>query len=534
MLVIDQIKKFPRKWLAIFGVGLALFAFFLAYSFFSWKTGGVYTSPDEVSNSFWSELFRSLSQLWQIYPPGTVYGEIVHPRSMRVIEGMLVPGGFVGLPVVIGGFAKLLGSAVMPYVTPFFGVIGALMCGVLLWKVTDRRLMGLWGGFLVIADPVWWYWSSRSFMPNISALALYLVASVLLVWRPFYRSWVSIVLSAVSAAIAFAIRPIDAAWFFLAAVVVAILYRVRPMLRDVLLWIGSFVFALAPFLIVHYVTYGSFLNLGYGSVGQVSADVDFFAPRTALMNAWNYLAVLFPVWVVGVVVSSVVLLRMYVRRELSASLQQFVRAWFWVCVVVGAVIVPFYGSAVLGDNPRVGAVTIGVSYTRYWLPLYLLSVVPPTIIGVWIFDRLWLWRKWVAVVVAVTMVVGTTIGAWDLVWRSRDEGLMHVVSALEKNSATAEQLFGATENNALVFTARGDKYLFPRRMVVTEGVDTPSSIALIAKHLDDTPMYVFGFSYDVAALDAFNADLSTQYSFVLKPVMSIDAETLYRIEKYVE
>src|SRR5690554_1207840 len=101
------------------------------YSFLPLAAPARYNSPDENSNAHFSRMFADGSVLWYFDPVSVQSGGLAHPRSVRTIDDFQVPGGFLGLPVLYGGAAKVLGNEVIPFLTPVIAALGVLAWGLL-------------------------------------------------------------------------------------------------------------------------------------------------------------------------------------------------------------------------------------------------------------------------------------------------------------------------------------------------------------------------------------------------------------------
>jgi hypothetical protein len=535
-------------------------AFFVCYVWFAVVIDASrhFPSPDEASNAFWSEVFRQDSVLWQVNPLSVVYGDVVHPRSMRAIEGMLVPGGFLGLPVLIGLVGKIWG-VLMIGVVPLFAVFGVVSFGMIVGAWVGNRRVGVIAGVLAGVHPAWWYWASRVYMPQVAAMSLAMMSVLFVVCQPMRKKMLNVVLSAVCAGLALVVRPDVVVWFVLAAMVGMVWYRKAFFevcwKRDLMVWIGVFVVVLVPFLVMNYATYGVVFGSGYGSgleVGVVAnAEAGWFeklvfplgfAPRLAWQNGVDFLLYLFPLWS-GLVAMGVVYWAWLVFRKKGVveRVKEMLRGqcvydafvtWLIVMIGVGGYMVLFYGSYVLSDNTVVGAVTIGISYTRYWLLLYLLSVIPVAVMLGNMFEEGLLWHKprndRIRIGVVIGVMVGLVISGWKAVWWAPHwmepsiEKLSQVENAVRGDAKLAEEILVLTETGSVIVTERADKFLFPARQVIVPLRSLGTFTAVEQMLGDGVPVYYFGFSIQ----DDEEVRLG---DFVLKRVKVFGVLTLYKV-----
>ncbi len=305
------------KAIVIAGAALIASAFFFLYAYLAVFAPLRFNSPDEAANFFFTRLFAETGQLWSFEPLNLVVPGLVHPRSVSVSDSFMVPGGFLGLPVIYGSLAKVLGLAAVPFLTPFFGVAAAAFLGLLAARFFGRRT-GAFAALLLLVQPAWWYESGRLLMPNVLFNFL-LIAAAFFYWTaPFARGraikalakvrHADAALAGVCLGLALAVRPAEAYWIIL-SVAVLVAFHFRRLSWGKLAVAGGFaLLTLAPFLLLNRAVYGGFLATGYGS-GLTDVPVASlpqgrgakllgglrpylfplgFAPRAALANFWTY------------------------------------------------------------------------------------------------------------------------------------------------------------------------------------------------------------------------------------------------------
>ena len=174
---------FVKKFGPVAGGLILATAFFLAYAFLPLSSPGRDSSPDENSNRLFSRLYAETGQLWLFEPLDQVYPGVVHPRSVILKDNLLLPGGFLGLPVIYGGLAKVVGSRFLPFMTALFAVFGLLG----FWLAIRRHFGGRMAAMAAVLlgfQPVFWYEASRPFMPNVLFLSLLLLSVGFFFGRP--------------------------------------------------------------------------------------------------------------------------------------------------------------------------------------------------------------------------------------------------------------------------------------------------------------------------------------------------------------
>jgi hypothetical protein len=540
------------------GLALAVAAFF-AYSFLALSMPAMFNSPDENANHFFSVSFAEENKLYNVEGLNILLDDAVHPRSVKVVDGLQVPGGFLALPFLYGLIAKFVGTGSIGLITPLFAILG-----VLAWGFSMRRLfgdrVGLLAGLLLLANPAWWYWASRTMMPNVLFLSLLLMALCLFLVRPFAslieRRGIDgflllrhsdYALAGIAAGLALAVRPVELYWLIL--IDAALLLTVRKYIP----WKGAIVTAvfmlltLVPFGFLNNSVYGSFLSTGYGDVAATVSDDAHqgmgarllgpvrpllfplgFAPRTAVSNFWSFGLKLFWGWTLLVGASALYLLRTS-RQRRTARLSDPAKGMLAVSVVVVAWLMLFYGSYVLSDNSVAGAVTIGVSYTRYWLPIFILSTLPVAFAASRLFET-YADRKWTKPLAKISVLIYFTLSA-AMVFGAPQEGLNSVRDTLEENSLKLHVIFDYTEPDSIIVTDRADKFIFPHRRVI-QPLRSERTYSLLRAAVDARPTYYYGLTLPERDLMYLATEKLPPLGVNIEPMVSVDGETLYRIVRW--
>ncbi len=520
----------------VIGAVLACVALFFAYAFIPLAAPPRFSSPDEASNSFFVREFATTGKLWHFDPLNLIAPGIVHPRSVRVVDDLLVPGGFLGLIVLYGGLAAIFGLAAVPYFTAFFAVAGGVVWGALVAHFFGKRA-GTLAGALLLIEPAWWYESSRPLFPNVLFMTLLFAAAWCFFATPLRRS--SGAVAGALFGLALATRTSEIYWLALGiAALAARNYKRIPWLRTIAFFAAA-ALAFAPFLFLNKTLYGSYVATGYGAVGAPVvgtlhgrgeallgplAPILFplgFAPRTAIENAWTYGVAFFGWW--SLIVGAAVAWLAARRRPLPAALKNF----FIVASVASAYLVFFYGSWTIHDNPDPHAVTIGSSYLRYWLPIFAASTVPIAIALDAIAARL-APRRQTVILVLVLFAVAAASGV--TVFGAKDEGLLAMRDALIRDDAAAKEIVARTPPDAVVIVDRADKYVFPERSVIVP-LRSDATYAALGALVARIPVYYFGLALPPADLAYLRQTTLAPQGLAISPVEATVEGTLYRIDR---
>lgn len=555
---------------------VAVILLFFAYSFLPLTAPARPNSPDEMSNGHFAREYAAKGQLWSFELLNLPLGGIVHPRSIRAIDGLLVPGGFLGLPVIYGLLAKAVGSGAIPFFTPVFAVAAVFAWGALIKKYFGPRA-GAFAAALLALNPVWWYWSSRTLMPNVLGLALVIIAAWLFFVAPISKvlerradqglgllARADAALAGVALALAIAVRPSEAYWIDLSIVVLLIMARKSLPLGRVIDCAVFALLAIVPFAFLNHAVYGSALGTGYGAAGQgAAADIlphGFgdrllgpirpylfplgFAPRDAVKHFFTYGLSFFWWWTVAIFFSIIFLLRGTILSKKKdqdqgrVGLPEPVAGWsfpydpsdrLWgptrsltmVAVLISLWLIFFYGSWTLKEISD-GSIAIGSSYLRYWLPIFIFSTIPVAAA----LARLTEQRRALTLAVLALLIIASGY----TVFRSPLEGLLRIRVNLIEADAKVEAIMAATEPNAIIIADTADKYLFPERAVIYP-LRAESTYAALSVAATQRPLYYFGITLPEGDMAALVADRLMPQGLEMAPVEVIGQETLYRISK---
>lgn len=548
-------KTVPAKFRIPLVIAALLLALAVTYAFLPLSAPNRYASPDESSNRFFASLFATEGKLWHFDSLNLYADGRVRPRSTRYVADFVVPGGFLGLPVLYGGVAKAFGVAVLPYLTPL-----AAALGILGWTLLLRKLFGgkvaAFGAILLALHPVWWYVASRTMQPNVPFASLAVWSAWLLVASPIRAALggrerllllknADAPIAGVLFGLALAVRPSEAYWIAPAALAVIIALRGKVPWARLAVFAAFALLALAPFLFLNKTVYGGWFSTGYGDypTGIPTAGAPQgggarllgplrpilfplgFAPRVAFANAWTYGIGFFAWWSVLVVAALGWIALAGKRLGGPRKLPPAVVAFASFAALGGLWLVLFYGSWRVQDNPDPTAVTIGSSYLRYWLPLFMLSVVPVAWAAKDIVERHLPTAK-IKPFLAIAFVVYAGLAAWS-VYAAPQEGLLPLRVTLIAQDAVAKAVVAKTEDKAVIVVDRADKFLWPERRVM-QPLRDEGTYAALGKVAESTPAYYFGITLPEGDLRWLNETKLPPLGLGIEPVATFGEETLYR------
>src|SRR3989339_970432 len=337
-------------------------------------------SPDEMAHAAFIARFAESNSL--TIPSAADFGpwaKFVFPRSTYSTGQEILPVGFWCLNVSYGLMAKVLGTGVV-YFTSVLVLISAWCFRALIQSIFKDRQIADWSLVFYLAQPVVWYYTARSLFPNLPFFSLLMIGSYLLWLRPLSRRWLNDLLGGGLIGWALLIRPSEAIWVGLIFVWVLLLSQPRLSWSRLAWWMISLLPFLVGYLMVTRSLYSGIISYAATDSWALSHWWDWIfpfgiKPWAVIDNVFYYFICLF-FWLslpalIGVFSSWFAFNPEQRKKE---------RGYVLFFLILAAFLFVFYGSYV---DQRAFLRSIGISYTRYWLPLYVL-IIPWTILG---------WRK---------------------------------------------------------------------------------------------------------------------------------------------
>ncbi|KKT13045.1 MAG: hypothetical protein UV95_C0004G0075 [Candidatus Falkowbacteria bacterium GW2011_GWF2_43_32] len=595
MAISDNIKimkTFVLKHANLLIVIVLALVFFIAtasFNYLSQDTDYVkWSSPDETANYFFAKKFSeadSFNQRLAFFDSANVIGDnLIMPRSMRSDFGQVKPVSFLGIILLYGGLASIFGVAVIPFLTPFFAALGLIIFYFIVRRLFNERV-GLWSAFLLAVFPVYVYYTVRSMFHNVLFIVLALIGVYLFILalgpkggrlkKPFLSLSLSRpgteFLAALGAGafsgLAAITRTSELLWLMPAFVCLWIFYVRRLGLAKLAFFFVGLLAAFLPVAYYNQILYGSFFHGGYNAMnksldeivqtggallqftwagqfdyyhaylGRIFHNIFYFGfdyPQSILMFK-RYVVEMFPVVFYAGMFGLLLLLGQNVRRFRKKYL-----VYVLVGLIVSVFLVFYYGSWQFNDNPDLTRFTIGNSYTRYWLPIYLalipLAALALTRVSRAIFSigrqtaaRL---RNLLATglqILAVALVAALSI---LFVLYGSEEGLMYLYYNNRAERSNTEKVWSLTEPEAIIITRYYDKFFFPERRVIMGTLPNEEILTAASQLVKYYPLYYYNFYLNEADVAYLNERKFASYGLTMKLVKKTNAQFgLYKIEQ---
>lgn len=502
--------------------------FFVLYSYlaiYATRSGNtILNSPDETANFLFIKRMASSQDLYIYEPLNQNIDPIVKPRSVNVYNNNLVPGGFLGLILIYGIIARVLGTGIVLYLTPIITAITVFFFYSIIKRIFNSSI-ALFASILFLSHPAVWYYSARGLLPNIVFVDFLIIGFYFLSIKQDIKRFANgsclreikqvfiIIFSALFIGLAISIRPSEALWIFVSLFIYVIFHRKKIRISQVITFLFVMFLIFIPTFYYNYKIYGSFLNTGYFASPNeflpaefyrvenhpiLTAFISFFMPfgfnlKALIKNFYYYFIWIFWYLSLPAILGFILCMKKNIRDRLKTKYLIF-------SVLVFLFYIIYYGSWQVYDNIS-KEVTIGVSYVRYWLPIFVISL--PFI--AFFFNNISKSLKTKRVKISFLFfcfIVFFVLSSYTAFWGT-NESLAQVRKNLVQYNAISKQVSQLTENDAVIITERSDKIFFPMRKVIDySNTDIPLFENLEILHTR-APIYYFTnlSAYDIDYLN---------------------------------
>lgn len=537
-----------------------------------------WNSPDENANYVFAKLFAETGDLQVFEPYNLLVDDVIIPRSFRSDDGVIKPVSFLGIIFIYGEIASLFGVWILPYLTPFFASIGIIFFYFLLKRVFHRN-NALISSLLLASFPPYIYYTARSMFHNVLFVVLliitlnYLLAMTERVGK--YRDLMSAVLAGIFFGLTVMTRTSELMWILPALLILWLVNFSRIKFSQIVLFLVFFIFAVMPAVIQNKILYGGYFSGGYTEmnnsistitlassdlvastvmggfgrlhkIAQTIKDNIFyfgFHPRQSLKMFYYYFVDMFW-WIFW--------LAFFGGITLLANFKKMKRA-HWVYLgfifIISTILVFYYGSWEFHDNPDPRSFTIGNSYTRYWLPVYL-SVLPLVSLSImkltsWLsklLNKKFKFKKgdkflsincrqplFLGVTRAVVVILILFVSL-QFVLVGSAEGLTFTLERHKLSKIELSKILEITEENSVIITQYHDKLLFPERKVIVGLFDQDNMVEKYALLADKLPLYYYNFNFPEKDFNYLNERRLARFNLRIEVVERVNKDfTLYRL-----
>jgi len=563
-----------RYWQAILLVFLAI-GFFLATSCFNYLSQTAdfikWSSPDETANYYLTKLYTQTGDLSYSEKYNLTASGIIMPRSFRSDGSLVKPVSFLGIILIYGQLAKLFGTWVIPYLTPAFAGLGLIFFYLIIKRLFDQAT-ALVSAILLSFFPVYIYFSARSMFHNILFIVLWLMGlyfSLRMSDGPSYREFINdakhrfqyyvnllyTILAGLLTGLACIVRTSELIWL---APIMAILWLFnfrRLGLIKPLVFLFFFASAFFPIFYWNTVLYSAPLNSGYpqlnnsvntivsSSTALVTTNIEApspsktyllmknlqdsiftfgFRPEHSQKMFYYYVVKMFS-WLV---VASIIGFWLYLFRFKLFRKKDLVYLLSYLSL--SAILILYYGSWIFYDNPDPNSYTIGNSYTRYWLPIYL-GAIPFSAYAIIRLSRRFIYSP---LILAIRLVVigAIAFSSTCFVLYGSSEGLVPTLSRQIASREEFDQLLSLTDPQGIIITRYHDKLLFPERRVIVGNLTDPNMNRIYADLAHYQTIYYYNFTFSDSDFEYLNSRKLREQGLKLILIKRVQADfSLYQL-----
>ena len=536
-------QLFSQKKEVLWIIAFLLIAFFGAGVLL--RHQGMYVSPDETANAFFSETFAATGHVFSFDSLSSTFDDLIHPRSILSKEGRLVPAGFLGLPVLYGWVINMLSTDVLPWITPFIALLAVLAWYAIVRKSFDQTV-AFYATLLLALHPAWWYYSARSLMPNVLFTSLLIFACCFLIvrpWRekvtphlhilrfPFFSTHIfDFFFAGVFLGLCFFVRPSEFIWIAGALGLLALSFRHTWKWKDlVALLFGWILCGFVPLLLFQYWTYGGWFTTGYTLGGNTTSALETV---TISLSAWERFSTTPPAtWIFpfGIHLWSVA------THVWQYGLQLF---WWMTVLCLGGFALLFFPRQHRSPERRQRYSTYGLlflfvgswlallygSWTFYGLPMFVLSTPLAALFIDWFARHANTgWLKKATVVFFLTVCF--FLNVYTVFFRG-DDGLFRVASTWREDAEVREYVLGITDSESVIVVDRADKIFFPYRHVIYP-LRSDTTYDLLPRLILHSSVYYYGITLPQEDVDYLNTRKLKEYGLQIEQVETFYEESLY-------
>jgi hypothetical protein len=535
-----------------------LFSFLILSTFLVHYFKDIFNSPDELANFYFIKQFKEQNNFFLPSPSREELPSFVHPRSMLRIGSFLIPVGFVSFPLFLGLIAKILGLKLLPYFIVFISFL-AILAWFGFLKFIFGKQIALLSSFVLLLHPAYFALSLRPFSPNLFFVnclifAAYFFSKTLTLQRvklpsedqpvnielpltaqPQSKRRIFSFLFGLFFGLALALRPSEIVWLLFS--IFLIFFFLRKDLKAFSYLFACLGLALPLGLLFWFqrFTYGHILATGYTM--QLFQTEDLFSLILSLgkkilfpfgfnlRQSWQVVFSYFVnlMWwfalpcflgIVSLLFKPAVMPQGF-RKKISFWLLFFTLIFLWLAL--------FYGPWEIKDrlDNKIG---LGVSYVRYFLPLYLLSI-PLISLGIWRLIRFFRFERKVSFVLIMVLIFLSL----RLVWWGTDESILSLFQTLKTYEKVRNEVLFFLPSSAIILTERSDKIFFPHYEVISAFKDREILVGLKSFTQEDR------LWFDDEAINKEKVNFWQKNGFSLEKVKSLEGGySLYKVKMLYE
>lgn len=516
----------------------ASIVFFVACSFFYPLFSEKFNSPDETANYFFIKSFSKSGELKFLEPLNFIGENQIHPRSTTVVNGYIVPGGFLGLILIYGAFAKIFGIKVFCFLAPLFIVL-ATFCFYKIIENIFGRSIAIISSLLFLSHPAVLYYSARGLFPNILFLSLLIISLYFLTLRPLKNigSYLDFISSGIFLGLAIMVRPSEIIWVGFIYVLLFIFYRRSVSYKEIIFFVVFVFLSIIPLFLYNFTTYNNFF--GAYNIETVSGDSQIYNksnwffeagkyifpfgihPKNILKVFANYFAGIF--WWLSIPAAFSIIY--FIKKVVYQKINREVLVYLILCIAVSFFLFCYYGSWIFSDN-QTKAASIGTSHVRYWLPIYIFTL---PLIAFFFKNIVSFFEEKKRKLVIVFFVLFLFLFSFKTVLFDNKDGLVKIYYDTKKIENIFYEVNKLVEQDAIIIVDRADKIFFPEFRVTYPPRDD-KTYKLIPRLVEVGPLYYYGITLPEKDINYLNKKKFKDVNVEINFVENFGQESLYKFQ----
>jgi len=488
-------QLFKDKYFSILAI-LAI-VFFIVYSFLPisqliWQnehniqSSLKFNTPDEVINHYFSEQYAKTGELYYFEPLDNFANRVIFPRWAYVIESRITPGNFLGMDLIYGNLAKIFSTNIIVFLTPFFAVISVLFFYLLIKLFFENKQNGskqelgaspiaFISALLMFIFPGFWYYASRTMFHNILFLSLLVIGLYFLIklFNINKNKLCVSILTGLFFGLSLITRTSEIVWVFLIILLILVfnLKKLKNLWLYLLLSFVIFSFCFVPVLYQHKILYNNYFSTGY-PIHTVSSNLESneiesinyfqalvlpfgFHPQVIVNHVfYKYILKLFWPWLI-LFISGLILF-------LKTKKTKIQKLYLITLLSIACYLSIYYGSWFFQDSIDFSLISLGSSYIRYFLPLFVFSLPIIAFLLVKIGNYLKNKNKIIFICYLAFAAYCLFFSSFNQVYLKTSESLINIKNQIIKYQIQNQDLLNYINKNDIIYLSSGtDKVVFP-------------------------------------------------------------------------
>lgn len=541
------LKKYWR-WLLLSLLAVCFFIGAAGFNYIAQKNNFIkWLSPDEAANYNFAKLYAQEGRLVIFEKYNLLANDIIRPRSFRSDSGDLKPVSFLGIILIYGKIAGLFSYKILPYLTPFFAAFGIIFYYLLIRSVFGQT-NAMFSSLILAAFPPFIYYSARSMFHNVLFVVLLIISLYFAILSAKKRAYLFAALAGAFLGLTIITRTSELIWLLPLWLILWLSNLKKIGALKLIIFMAFLLFSLLPAAYWNKILYQSFWRGGYNemnrsianiadagslilktqalqdNLGQIKNNIFYFglSPAKSLKMFYYYFAAMF-YWLFWPALLGFLL---FFRKIKKKRHYVYLISYF----IISLILVFYYGSWDFHDNPDPKSQTIGNSYARYWLPVYL-GAMPLASIFLIKFSNIFK-KKPLIYGARALMVILIYFISLKFVLLGSAEGLVASTRNLSGLRAQSDKVLALTEDRSVIITKYHDKLFFPERKIIVGLFDDNKMVGEYAVLARQLPVYYYNFTFPDKDINYLNNTRLPAFGLEIKPIEQITKDfTLYKLER---